>query len=85
MVAVDVGFHHILEDVVHFVILALLRCAFAVSFSFHILNFLDCNLFLSDWEGRVESFFFSPLRMSVVSLCRLPTASVVFVSGASQG
>lgn len=29
-------------------------------------------------------FFFSPLRMSEISLCRLPTASVVFVSGASQ-
>lgn len=32
-------FHHILEDVVHFVIPALLKCALAVSFSFHILIF----------------------------------------------
>lgn len=51
---------------------------------YHIFHFLDCYSFHSDWEGRVESFFFSPLRMSEVFLCRLPTASVVFVSGASQ-
>lgn len=34
--------------------------------------------------GSGRFFFFSPLRMSEISLCRLPTASVVFVSGASQ-
>lgn len=28
-------------------------------------------LVLLGWGGRVESFFFSPLRMSEVSLCRL--------------
>lgn len=32
MVAVDVGFHHILKDVVHLVKSALLRCCLAVSF-----------------------------------------------------
>ena len=31
-IAVDVGFHHILEDVAHLVIPALLRCRLAVSF-----------------------------------------------------
>ena len=32
MVAVDVGFHHILKDVVHLVKSELLRCCLAVSF-----------------------------------------------------
>ena len=60
--------------------------AFPMSFNVITISsiFLDCYSFHSDWEGRVESFFFSSLRMSEVSLCRLPTASVVFVSGASQ-
>ena len=31
VVAVDVGFHHVLEDVVHLVIPALLRCRLACS------------------------------------------------------
>lgn len=58
--------------------------AFPMSFNVITISsiFLDCYSFHSDWEGRVLFLFVSPYVRSF--LVPSSTASVVFVSGASQ-